>query len=70
MQRRPIGLAIDRDGGDAQLVAGANDSNGYLAAVGDQDFVQSIKMRGTPNVVCHFVWYTFNGHQFAFRGMI
>ena len=35
--RRGVRVAVDRDGLDAQLAAGADDPDGDLAAVGDQD---------------------------------
>ena len=36
MQAFAVGLGIDRDGGDAQLLAGANHPQGDLPAVRDQ----------------------------------
>ena len=36
-----VGFRIDGDGRDAQLAAGANDADGNLAAIGDQDFVET-----------------------------
>ena len=40
MQRVGVGLGIDRDGLDAQPLAGADDAAGDLAAIGDQDLVE------------------------------
>ena len=40
MQRRGIGVRIDRDSGDAHAPRGADDAAGDLAAVGDQDFIE------------------------------
>ena len=37
MQRFPVGLRVDRDGGDPLLAAGADHPRGDLSAVGDQD---------------------------------
>jgi hypothetical protein len=35
-----VGVGIDRHRGDAQFLAGADDADGDLAAVGDEDFVE------------------------------
>ena len=32
-----VGGGVDRDGGEAELLAGADDADGDLAAVGDED---------------------------------
>ena len=40
MQRTGVRVGIDGDGGDAQLLAGTNDADGDLAAVGDEDFTK------------------------------
>ena len=40
MQRVAIGVAIDGDGGDAEPARGADDADGNLAAIGDQDLVE------------------------------
>ncbi len=37
VQRVAVELGVDRDGGDPELLAGTNDSDRDLAAVGDQD---------------------------------
>ena len=38
MWRALIGVTVNRDGADAELVAGANDPERDLAAVGDENF--------------------------------
>ena len=40
VQRLPVGLAVDGDGLDAQFAAGADDPQGDLAAVRDQDLLE------------------------------
>ncbi len=40
MHRVGVGGRVHRDGGDAELLAGAQDAQRDLAAVGDQDFVE------------------------------
>ena len=40
VQRVLVGLGVDRDGLDAELAAGADDPQGDLAAVGDEDFLE------------------------------
>ena len=37
VERLPVGLGKDGDGGDAHLAAGADDPNGDLAPIGDED---------------------------------
>ena len=40
VQRVLVGLGVDGDGLDAELAAGADDAQGDLAAVGDEDFLE------------------------------
>ena len=40
VQRFAVGLGVDGDGLDAELAAGADDAQGDLAAIGDQDFLE------------------------------
>jgi hypothetical protein len=40
VQRILVGLAVDGDGLDAELLAGAQDAQRDLAAVGDQDALE------------------------------
>ena len=40
MERVTIEFAVDRDGRDAQLTGGADDSDGDFATVGDQDLLE------------------------------
>jgi hypothetical protein len=40
MQRVAVGIGIDRDGGDAELLRGADDPAGDLAAIGYEDFLE------------------------------
>ena len=40
MERVAVEVGVDRDRGDAELAAGAHDSDGDLAAVGDEDFAE------------------------------
>jgi len=40
VERGAVGLGIDGDGGDAQLLAGADDADGDLPPVGDQDLLE------------------------------
>jgi hypothetical protein len=40
MQRINVGLGIDGDGSDAEFFAGANDTEGDLAPVSDEDFAK------------------------------
>ena len=48
-----VRLRVNRHGGDAHLLAGADDPKRDLAAVGDQDLAEhapySITTRGSPN---------------------
>ena len=46
VQRAGIGIRVHRDGLDAQLAAGADDADGDLAAVGDQDLRDQASHRG------------------------
>ena len=46
VQALPVGLGVDRHGADVHLLAGADDPDGNLAAVGHQDFLE------------HAVWET------------
>ena len=39
VERGAVGVGVDSNGGDAELAAGAEDSEGDLAAVGDQNFL-------------------------------
>ena len=38
VERFPVGLRVDGDGGDAHLAAGPDDPDGDLSAIGDEDF--------------------------------
>ena len=40
VQRIAVGLAVNRDRADAQLLAGADHPQGNLSAIGDQDFLE------------------------------
>ncbi len=40
MERRLVGRRVDRDSGHAQFAAGADDANGDLPAVGDEDLLE------------------------------
>ena len=40
-ERVAVGVGVDRDGADAGVLAGADDADGDLAAVGDQDLLQA-----------------------------
>ena len=40
VQRRGVGRRVHRDGADAELAAGADDADGDLAAIGDEDLVE------------------------------
>ena len=46
VQAVAVGFRIDGDGLDAQILAGADDANGDLAAIGDQDFLEHISAGG------------------------
>jgi hypothetical protein len=39
-RRAGVGVGVDGDGGDPHLLAGADDADGDLAAIGDQDFAK------------------------------
>jgi hypothetical protein len=41
VERIPIAFGVDGDGRHAQLAAGADDANGDLAAIGDQNLLQN-----------------------------
>jgi hypothetical protein len=47
MQRVPVGLGINRDGGDTQAARGLDDPAGDFAAVGDEDTLEHAAI-GTP----------------------
>ena len=55
MEAVAVGGGVDRDGLDAELAAGADDADGNLAAVGDQDAAEhggysaETRRRGCPN---------------------
>src|ERR1051325_244747 len=51
MQGRAVGIGIDRDARDSHLAQGANDADGDLAAVGDQNFAE------------HRRWNCSSGHR-------
>ena len=40
VERSPVGLRVDGDGGDAEFAAGARDTNGDLAPIGDEDLAE------------------------------
>jgi hypothetical protein len=40
MKRIAVSLAVDGDGADAQLFAGADHPQGYLSAICDQNFLE------------------------------
>ena len=42
VQRLAVGLGVDGDGADAELLAGADDPQRDLAAVGDQDLAEHV----------------------------
>ena len=44
-----VGGRVHRDGRDAELLAGAQDAKGNLAAIGDQDFVEHGACWGVAN---------------------
>ena len=43
MQRIDVGLGINGQGADAELLAGANDAKRDFAAIGDQNFFKHVK---------------------------
>src|SRR5579864_5784658 len=47
MQAMTIGLRINGDGSDSQVLTGADDANGDLASIGDQDFLEHISAGGS-----------------------
>ncbi len=52
MQGLGIGLAEDGDGGDTHPPRGADDADGDLAAIGDEDFAEHHHhIRNRPNLV-------------------
>src|SRR5579864_4011342 len=46
MQAMTIGLGINGDGPNSQILASADDANGDLASIGDQDFLEHISAGG------------------------
>ena len=44
VERVAVGLAVDRDGADAHLFAGADDAKGDLTSIRDQDFLKHIDL--------------------------
>jgi hypothetical protein len=60
MQRLAVGLRVNRDGLDPQLAAGADDAQGDLAAIGNQDFVKHGRSMGaieSLDAMCSKSWY-------------
>ena len=50
MQAGPIGIGVDRDRGNSQFFAGANNPQSDLTAIGDQDFLDLLQSSTSSRV--------------------
>src|SRR5437016_3798787 len=55
MRRADIGLAVDRHGFYTQLLTRANNTERYLAPVGDQDLLEHWELEGNVTVLLRWI---------------
>ena len=61
VQRVPVGLAVNRDGANPELFAGANYAQGNLAAVRNQNFIEHALNECGADMLIRF--FELNSHK-------